>query len=216
VVGRSAWVKALRIAATRRRPWLRAVGSAALAAHTGHLPARAQQTAHELLYSWGVPAPPGAGPTRRARPSRDAAGDWPGTATAPTAPTAPSPTAPGSRPVPTPARPPAAPPPSRDEPSLYVLCRIYVAHQRYPDSPPLDEAQLRRLAAAAGGGGEARIAGFCYQRFGLSQPPAGRPMPPPQRNAGTPPPDPGARRAEAAPTRSPGPREPESTASPRR
>jgi hypothetical protein len=54
-----------------------AIGSAALAAQTGHLPTGAQQTVHDLFSSWGVPAPPGGDVPRRDETARADPGERP-------------------------------------------------------------------------------------------------------------------------------------------
>jgi hypothetical protein len=179
------------------------VGSAAFAAHTGHLPAPAQQTAHDLFSAWGVPAPAGGHPPRRETAPRDGDGRRPGgTAATPPVSTVPPPGPRGNRPV--------TPPPGRPAPpagDLYTLCSTFMRHRLYPQSPSLDDAELRVLAAAAGG--EARIPAYCEARFGLGRPSGERTSPPPGRDPGTPAPRAPATRGEAGPSAPPS-RSPES------
>ncbi|HEU4425872.1 MAG TPA: hypothetical protein VFR67_25320 [Pilimelia sp.] len=161
------------------------VGSAALAAHTGNLPAGAQQTAHDLFSSWGVPAPgdadppqggtaPPGGDDRRPDPPAPGPGG-PGTGPPGRPPPPRNPVPPGSRPV-------SQPPPANGT-ELRNLCNVYLRHRQYPASRPPTESELRTLAAA--GGGEANIPEYCAQITGTAPARTGD-APPPERS--TPPP----------------------------
>ncbi|MEJ3750110.1 hypothetical protein WEI85_43485 [Actinomycetes bacterium KLBMP 9797] len=114
------------------------IGGTALAAQTGNLPGGAQQRAHDLFSSLGVP-PPGAGPAA----------------------TGPSVDAPTPSPMPTPTAGPGNPGRtlSPSSPAVPELCRGWQANQQNPNNEPLAAEAFRELAAAAGG--ERRIAAFC-------------------------------------------------------
>ena len=81
------------------------IGSAALAAQTGHLPSGAQQAAHDLFSSWGVPAPAKDDPRHRDPPGP---GDG-----QPDGASTPAPGPPGGPRAGTPGPPPATPPGGR-------------------------------------------------------------------------------------------------------
>jgi len=122
-----------------------AVGGAALAAETGHLPAGAQQHAHNLFSAVGVPAPRTTAPT----------GAGPTGATA-TGTVSAVPTTTSARPSPATAPPGTSP--ATESPSIHGLCQAWVAEQE-PQGKQMTASAQRALATAAGG--EARIAGFC-------------------------------------------------------
>jgi hypothetical protein len=142
------YVDAPRTRAARRSPLTLSVGmkvaagvavvlfgGTAVAAETGNLPGGAQQQAHDLFSSLGVP-PPAASPTAGATPEED-----------PTTP-APAPSASdhGRKLDPT-------------SPAVLGLCRAWEAQQQNPKDKPMPAEARRDLAAAAGG--ERHLAAFC-------------------------------------------------------
>jgi hypothetical protein len=112
---------------------LAAAGTAVLA-QTGNLPAGAQQRAHDMLSSLGVPAPDD-GP----RP-------------APTGPVRPSTSAP-------PSGTPAAPTRATTDPTALSLCRQWDAARQKPRGKAMTAEAKHALAEAAGG--QSKIADFC-------------------------------------------------------
>jgi hypothetical protein len=127
----------------------------AFAAETGRLPHAAQQTAHELFSSWGVPAP---------SPSSARPDGTPGSGGDPGRPGAPSTGAPGTGTT-----------PQEEEPAVRGQCRAFVESQRGGHGKSLDKAVRDALAKAAGG--EANIESYCAKLLG--EQPASTPGPVP-------------------------------------
>jgi hypothetical protein len=191
-----------------------AVGGAAVAAQTGHLPAAAQQTAHKLLWPWGVPAPATSG-----SPTGQPAGDRPRPSVAPTTKPAPrhgGPTSPppGHQPVAPPTHQPGPPP--AGEARVRDLCTLFVRHERTAQSRPLTAEERRELATAVDG--ENNIRPYCERLLGVDNPSERRATPTPTTGERT-----GPRRASGPETSpefdsrdSPSPSRPAATQSPRR
>jgi hypothetical protein len=126
-----------------------AVGGTALAAEAGTLPATAQQHAHRLFSSLGVPAP-----TLGSRPLRSGTGAGPSDdpTTVPRPSRTPSPTVSASAPV----------------ASHRGLCRAWAAEKK-PHGRAMSAASRRALAAAAGG--TDNIADYCRTLLITTPPP---------------------------------------------
>ena len=135
----------------------------AYAAETGRLPHAAQQTAHELFSSWGVPAPTPGG----ARPDGS-----PGSGGDHGRPGAPTSGAPGT----------GGPAPHGDEPAVRGQCQAFVENLRKGHGKPLDKTATDALAQAAGG--EANIEAYCTKLLG--EQPAVTPDPAPDNPTGEP------------------------------
>jgi hypothetical protein len=121
-----------------------AMGGTAVAAQTGKLPAGAQQRAHDMLSSLGVPAPddgPRPAPTGPVRPSKSA------------------------RPSATPTPPTSA---ATTDPVALTLCQQWDAARRKPHGEAMTAEAKHALAKAAGG--QAKVADFCITL--LDNPPA--------------------------------------------
>lgn len=129
-----------------------AVGGTALAAETGSLPAGAQQRAHGMFSSLGVPAPdtgarpPGAG-------QAGVAGS-----VLPSTPAGPTPSAVGATPRPT-------------DPATLGLCRAWDAERKDPSGTAMTPQDRHALSVAAGG--QSGVAAFCKAL--LSPSPVGSP-----------------------------------------
>jgi hypothetical protein len=121
-----------------------AMGGTAVAAQTGKLPAGAQQRAHDMLSSLGVPAPddgPRPAPTGPVRPSKSA------------------------RPSATPTPPTSA---ATTDPVALTLCQQWDAERRKPHGRAMTAEAKHALAKAAGG--QSKVADFCITM--LDNPPA--------------------------------------------
>jgi hypothetical protein len=115
-----------------------AAGGTALAAETGTLPAVAQQHAHRMFSSLGVPAP-APGP----RPLRSGTGAGPSGDPTPTGSAVPS----------------TATSPTPGDATPLGLCRAWDATRKNPHGKAMTSASRRALAAAAGG--DVKVSAYC-------------------------------------------------------
>lgn len=116
-----------------------AMGGTAVAAQTGKLPAGAQQRAHDMLSSLGVPAPddgPRPAPTGPVRPSKSAQ----------------------------PSATPTPPTSATTDPVALTLCQQWDAASRKPHGKALTAEAKHALAEAAGG--PSKVADFCVALLG--------------------------------------------------
>ncbi len=124
-----------------------AMGGTAVAAQTGKLPAGAQQRAHDMLSSLGVPAPddgPRPAPTGPVRPSKSAQ----------------------------PSATPTPPTSATTDPVALTLCQQWDAASRKPHGKALTAEAKHALAEAAGG--PSKVADFCVALLGnLTATPSG-------------------------------------------
>ncbi|WP_203918716.1 hypothetical protein [Rugosimonospora africana] len=145
---RRAWIplsaKGLAVKAAAGVAVLLASGTA-VAAETGNLPAGAQEHAHSMFSTLGVPAPDAGGRPTGAGPAGVAGSVRPST------PAIPTPGASGTTPGP-------------KDPAMLALCRAWDAERKDPHGKAMAAEDRRALSAAAGG--QSRVPAFCAALLG--------------------------------------------------